>query len=474
MDTNCDGYQGCIGTPIKAAAPDGTMSGDDMIYDMVTTPPAQPGYDGMTFAVGARNADIVGSKFPNTHSDVLFWTRGPMGSVKNWSDRFTFTANFQNMGIAFGSGVARNPNTNETIIVGNILNGKLAVQLKPQIDASVAQNAFIAIMDDAGNAKIAMPIGTNVIANSGVVAKGVAVDKAGNIYVVGNYLGMPGFGDPIPAPQTTSANGFVVSYTETGAFRWQRFFTGSWDQSIDAIRVNEADEIFIAGRFAGTVYFTLNGAAGWLNPSGNSDVLLAKIEDNELPDKAGSAIWAVRVGGDDDDFVGGLAASKDGVALAGMFRGTVTIGNFGVTSGDSIPYWDAFVATFDKSNGSPKAATAIVANGMQLIQAVAVDSFGDIVIAGAYSSTLPSNAGTLVTSGMNDFDAFVVKIGPNFTALWAKDFGDTLDQAAHAIVIGPTTGHVIIGGGFQGALDGFTVAPPNANGFDAFIGELAN
>lgn len=468
-DTNCDGFVGCHGAPIEAAAASGTMSGGDVILAMVTTSD-NAGYDGVSYAVGGRAGGVpnLANEGAPTSSRVLFWRRLRQGGINDWSDRFTFMPS-DSMSTAYGTGIAHNPKSLEIIVVGVASKGMLTPLNLPPLPAA-ATNGFLAIVSANGNPKSAKLIGNLIAAGATAEARDVALDSLGNIYVVGNYTGLVDFGGPQTPPTAASKDGFIVSYTSDGIFRWQTFFNGTGDQSVDAIRINENDEIFIAARFADTVAFN----AGVATASGSSDILLARILDSNNPPEAGSASWSVTVGGDQDDLVGGLAANHDNVYLSGLFRGAIALGASTVQSSDATPFWDTYVAQFSTAKGEPSNAFSFVHAGTQAIRSIAVDPFGDVVVAGAFSSSLPTNAGALVTTGNNDFDAFAMKFDGKLTPRWAADFGDSMLQTAQTVVIGSTTGHVFIGGGFQGTLVGFTPALVSTAGFDAFIGELSN
>ncbi|MBK9265276.1 MAG: SBBP repeat-containing protein [Polyangiaceae bacterium] len=467
-DTNCDGFVGCTGTAIKAQSE--LTPGDDMILAMVTTP-AEGGFDGVSYAVGIRNALIQNllADVPPTSSQVLFWRRQRLGGVNDWSGQFSFMPFQPGAGTAYGTGVAYNTTTDEIIVVGVTNNGLLAAMGQAPL-ALTLKNGFLTVFSINGTAKFIKAIGNPAEAGDTVEARAVAVDSSGNIYVVGHYTGSINFGGQMDAPTGAGRDGFIVSYTSTGMFRWQTFFTGAGDQSVDAIRINENNEIFIAARFADTVAFN----AGVVTASGANDILLARILDSNNPSEAGSALWSVTVGGDQDDLVGGLAASTHAVYLSGMFRGNIVLGPSSVQSTDTSPFWDTYVAQFSTAKGEASNAFPMVHAGTQAIRSIAIDSFGDVVVAGAFSSSLPTNVGALFTTGANDFDAFAMKLDGKLTPRWATDFGDTLLQVAPAVVIGSTTGHVIIGGGFQSTLTGIPNPPSNTGDFDAFTAELAN
>lgn len=86
----------------------------------------------------------------------------------------------------------------------------------------------------------------------------------------------------------------------------------------------------------------------------------------------------------------------------------------------------------------------------ELVLDVAVDSYGNIVIAGSFWGTVDFGGGTLTSAGANDF--FIAKFGPDGTHIWSKRFGDaTLQELSYVAV--DASGNVIITGNFYGSVD---------------------
>jgi hypothetical protein len=89
----------------------------------------------------------------------------------------------------------------------------------------------------------------------------------------------------------------------------------------------------------------------------------------------------------------------------------------------------------------------------QMINAVATDLVGNVYVAGTFEGALDFGAGgpgPLVSAGGDD--AFVAKLDPSGTPVWAKRFGDGADQQALALAVDPS-GDVIITGTLEGTVD---------------------
>ena len=144
------------------------------------------------------------------------------------------------------------------------------------------------------------------------------------------------------------------------------------------------------------------------------------------------------------------------------------------TSMDVAPSWDIFVGQMDSNNGDALGLTSFGGPGTQVVYSMAVDVFGDAILAGAFSAALDLKTTTLTTTSETDVNAFAAKA--TFSSdgiLWAKQFGDMAPQAAFAVTTTPAFAHAIVGGGFKGKLTGALSEPTSTGGTDAFVLDLA-
>lgn len=102
---------------------------------------------------------------------------------------------------------------------------------------------------------------------------------------------------------------------------------------------------------------------------------------------------------------------------------------------------------------------------------VAVDSAGNIYVAGTFSDTMTIGAEVLVSAGGTD--GFLVKFDAAGVVQWAQAFGDAANQAVLALAVDPSD-NVYVGGHFSGVLSLGGVGGVNytANGQDAFMAKF--
>ncbi len=112
-------------------------------------------------------------------------------------------------------------------------------------------------------------------------------------------------------------------------------------------------------------------------------------------------------------------------------------------------------------------------NQSQVPLAVATDAQGNGVVVGRFTGaiTLPGPIGTLTSAGGNDI--FVVKYDAAGTVVWAKKFGDTAEQVASSVAI-DSAGDVILAGEFLGTVNfGGMAITSVMNSSDIFVAKLS-
>lgn len=151
---------------------------------------------------------------------------------------------------------------------------------------------------------------------SRVGAFGLALDRAGNIYVAGNVV------DAIPPPAGTSTvqtfgDAALWKFSPEGQLLWSRQFgTDEWDTAW-SVAAGPDGTVYIAGETRGGVF-------PGQSPSGRMDAFLRKY----TPD--GEEDWTVQFGGPRDDRALSLAITPEGfIVVAGSMDSAPFIASYG-------------------------------------------------------------------------------------------------------------------------------------------------
>lgn len=176
----------------------------------------------------------------------------------------------------------------------------------------------------------------------------VAVDQAGDVYCAGVFRGLADF-DPSGLPYQIGSAGaedaFVVKLSSAGNLLWVVTFGGTQADEISDIALDTSGNIYVAGRFGGTVDFDPGPGTYNLTSAGNSDAFVMRLTST------GAFSWAGQMGGASFDNVSAVRVNEAGhVFFAGYFEGVADLDpGAPVTNYTSAGGRDAFVGKLGNS-----------------------------------------------------------------------------------------------------------------------------
>lgn len=193
-------------------------------------------------------------------------------------------------------------------------------------------------------------------------ATGVAIDKRGDIVVVGFTAGT--------LDGNTSAGGtdfFATKFSPDGRARWTRQYGTALNDNIRAIQIDAANAIYLAGHVSGQI------------EAKGSDLLLAKLDTN------GALIWQKQDGTAAEEGTA-MVLYQDRLYIAGNTTGELARGSH--VGGD-----DGFIAEYDLAGNRRRAFRLGVENTQ--VNAIAATRDGTLYISGVTYGAFPGyrNAG---------------------------------------------------------------------------------
>jgi hypothetical protein len=305
----------------------------------------------------------------------------------------------------------------------------------------------------------------------------VAVDTAGNVYVVGEFAGSVDF-DPSPngTDLHSSHNGtidaFLSKFAPDGTFLWARTWGGgpvggtgfSGRDVPNGLAVDGSGNVYVSGPFQYTVDFNPAGGATRTSNAGSmNNVFLSKFS----PD--GTFQWVQTWGpadGGAESYSLAVDASNN-VYVVGDFSGSGAY--FNNTAGQAPSDWhanhpaaqgqptffDAFLSKFD-SNGTFLWARTWGGEGYDDGPGVAVDGVGNIYVAGMYASKTidfdPAGGGATGHPAQDSgfvTDVFLVKFDPGGSFVWVKTMGGQGAIDSGEIVAVDAGNNVYLAGRFE-------------------------
>lgn len=271
----------------------------------------------------------------------------------------------------------------------------------------------------------------------------IAVDAAGCAYVAGETWSANFPRSTAPAPALGNQEAFVVKLNAAGTgIVYATFFGGRSRDSARAIAVDAAGNAYIAGFTYSTDFPTTTGAYR-TSAAGQEDAFVAKLNAtgtalvySTILGGAGSDFAtgiAVDAGG--SAYVSGYTSSTAFPVTAGAVQKTFKGG-----------YQDAFAAKLNATGTGLVYATYIGGSGNDVANGIAVDSSGFAHLVGYTDSTDFPVRNALRAAAAGQGDAFVVKVNPGGEAFaYATYLGGRSRDAGNAIAL-DTAGNVYLAG----------------------------
>lgn len=254
-------------------------------------------------------------------------------------------------------------------------------------------------------------------------ALGTTIDAAGDVYVVGHFVGPVDFGG---GSRTNANGGFLVKLNGTsGAWVWDSVFGASVADLTGGVAVVDGTTVAIGGRFTGTVDF--GGGNVTATPSAGFDSFVAAYATS-----SGAHVWskALVTTGNDGDFGGVTATGGDVIVTAGFF-GTATIGGSPLVSASNSE--DVLLARYHGADGSYVWSVREGGAMNEYPKAIATDGT-HVYVGGQFLGTTNLGGADIPTNG--SYDGFVASYNvSNASLAWAQKFGGANNDAVTSLAV---------------------------------------
>jgi hypothetical protein len=292
------------------------------------------------------------------------------------------------------------------------------------------------------------------------VVRAVAADTSGDVILAGLIAGPIDFGSGLDGGTLTATgapaqDAFVAKLDPNGNTLWSQRYNDPANpasQQALAVGTDTAGDIFAAGAYVGTIEVGTTMLPG----STSQSAVLLKL------DPTGSLIWwRGGINGNTQEVQALAVTPSGGVVVAGSTQGSFAFNFGGKTLTGTAGTTTAFVQAFDASGNPGVGATTTAespdAGGPSTdheVTAAAVDTSGNIVVAGYYSGTLifpnGQSAPAVGTSGASN--VWVMELnGTTGGLIWAATCGDGGANRATGVTF-DSMGNVLLAGAFTGSM----------------------
>jgi uncharacterized protein (TIGR03437 family) len=311
-------------------------------------------------------------------------------------------------------------------------------------------------------------------------ANAVAVDSAGNAYVVGygNQL-FPSVNAIQPLP--TGSNAVVMKLDLAGAIVWSTFLGGSATDNANGVAVDDAGSVYVAGETSSTDFPVRNAFQPKFG--GVSDAFVAKIN------AAGTVLdYSTYLGGNSEDRALAVAVDPEGNAhITGETASSnfPTVNPLQASRAAAGSVTDAFVATLNPQGSALRFSTYLGSSGGDASggAAIAVETCGNSYVAGYAGTGFRTTPGVFRPTTQQGGTAFAAKIdfstdAPFITSVATSSGGPNIAQNSwievHGSNLATPPGRIWGGSDFSGgtmptALDQVSVTVNNKPAFVYYV-----
>ena len=292
-------------------------------------------------------------------------------------------------------------------------------------------------------------------------ALGIAVDAAGNAYVVGdtasaNFPTLNAFQPTFHGGDLSGIDAFVARLSPTGAPVFSTFLGGSGDDSAAAVAVaptgpGGAIQAFVTGYTTSPDFPVLHALQPAFGGAGTGTILpgdafVVKLNAN------GTRVYATYLGGSDDDAGTGIAVDGAGsVYVTGITASTnfPTRGPLQPARAGATANYDLFVAKLTAAGRALVYSTYLGGSANEQGGGVAVDPLGRALVTGSSNSVDFPTANAFQPASAGSLDVVVAMLAPNGASLVFSTYlggegidfglGVGFDSGGHIFVTGATT-----------------------------------
>ncbi|MBW2736660.1 MAG: hypothetical protein JRH20_30090 [Deltaproteobacteria bacterium] len=267
---------------------------------------------------------------------------------------------------------------------------------------------------------------------------GVVVDSSGSVTLTGYLFTTVDLGGGIVTPKAGGTDLFITSFTVDGEHRWQKAVGGTTSEQARDVAVDTKGNVTVVGNMYGAADL---GGGSETSFAGNADIFITSFTSD------GVHRWQRALGGSSNDFAYGVAADNNGnITVTGYFTDMAELGSSVITSRGVS---DIFVTHFT-ADGTHRWQKALGGTFSDVGTSLVVDGQGNITITGYFTDTAELGGGSVTSQGLADI--FVTGFTSDGVHRWQRALGGTSTDRGNKVAV-DSEGNVIIAGTFKDTAD---------------------
>ncbi len=350
-----------------------------------------------------------------------------------------YSTYFGGSGGDYGQGIALDADGNAYVVgitystnfptMGVRLGPPGRIELPPfQATFGGTYDAFVTKLNAAGNSLV---YSTYLGGNGYDQGYGIAVDAAGNAYVIGSTTSsnFP-TKSPLQGSLAGGQNAFVTKLDALGnALVYSTYLGGNGSDSGKGVAVDAEGNAYVAGYTTSTNFPTMNPFQSTFG--GGYDAFVTKL------DAAGTGlVYSTYLGGSLNDGAYGIAIDAEGNAYLTGFTGSTDFPTKNPFQGGMSGTVNAFVTKLDAAGTALVYSTYLGGSGYDLGTSIAVNAEGNAYVTGFASSTNFPTASPFQATLGGVQNVFVTKFGTLGSAVMFSTYlGGNGDDSGNGIAV---------------------------------------
>lgn len=283
-------------------------------------------------------------------------------------------------------------------------------------------------------------------------ARGIAVDSADNVYVLGKCGGNNSYIQSIVGsakPNPFTEGGYIAKFNSSGTPIWAKWIEGNNSIFGNCLTIDSANNIYIVGQattqFSDSAFAAVMGA---IPSGGNANPFIIKLNSS------GVAQWGKWMISNGSYYGYGFGVTVDvagNVYIVGEANGDLTTALMSVMEAKPVAQFNSagFIYKFSS------AGTGLWGKWFDAVESlpnaaytVATDSLSNVYVSGKASGNMLGQVGAVIGNKPSDNNAgFLMKFGADGTGLWGKWFdAQTSWDDTRTVAVDKVTNQVYVGG----------------------------